>query len=153
MIATTLLRQLHRRLGALIRRVADEREARLALVLQLVEELMTHLSIEDHFFLCNVADSTSIRVEPYREEHASLRNAILQAVFVEEDDAAFDVRLRELTEAYERYARVMERDLLPLVEAHVSHERLEAIGTRMESYWQAAICPGPASGGQVYAAE
>ena len=118
-----------------------------------VDDLLVHRLAEDHFFLCNVADSTSIRVEPYREEHASLRNAILQAVFVEEDDAAFDVRLRELTEAYERYARVMERDLLPLVEAHVSHERLEAIGTRMESYWQAAICPGPASGGQVYAAE
>lgn len=142
MNAIILLRELHHRLGALIRRVADERETRLALVLQLVEELMTHLSIEDHFFLCNVADSTTIRVEAYRTEQGNVRNAILQAVFVEDDDVAFDVRLRELRAAYDRYERLLERDLLPLVEAQLRPHQLEALGARMESYWRAAITPG-----------
>jgi hypothetical protein len=139
MNATTLLREQHRRLGALIVRVSNEREARLALVLQMVEELMTHLSIEDHFFLCKVADTTSIRIEAFREEQASVRNAVLQAVFVEDHDLAFDARLRDLSTAFERYARAMERDLLPLVEDHVRADDLEAIGARMESYWRAAI--------------
>jgi hypothetical protein len=153
MNAITLLRQLHRRLGALIRRVSDEQDARLPLVLQLVEELMTHLSIEDHFFLCRVAESTNIRVDAYRREQADVRNAILQAVFVEDDDAAFSARLHELRAAYERYARVIERDLLPLVEAQVRADDLESLGARMESYWHAAVTPGRASAGQVHAAE
>jgi hypothetical protein len=153
MNAITLLREQHRRLGALILRVASERHARLALVLQLVEELMTHLSIEDHFFLCNVADATTLRIERYREEQAGVRNAVLQAVFVEDDDVAFDLRLRELRTAFEAYARVMDRELLPLVESHVQAGALEAIGARMETYWHAAVARHAPAEDQVNAAE
>jgi hypothetical protein len=152
MNAITLLREQHRRLGALIVRVAAERDGRLALVLQLVEELMTHLSIEDHFFLCNVADTTSIRIGAFREEQAGVRNAVLQAVFVEEDDAAFDARLRDLRTAFDKYARAMDRDLLPVVQSQLDEEDLEAMGTRMESYWRAAI-DSDSVGSEVHAAE
>ena len=153
MNAITLLREQHRRLGALILRVASERGARLALVLQLVEELMTQLSIEDHFFLCTVADATGIGMDRYREEQATVRNAVLQAVFVEDDDAAFDARLRELKAAFERHARAMDRDLLPIVETEVRGDDLEAIGLRMESYWHAAVEGGTSRASQVHAAE
>lgn len=139
MLATTLLRDHYRRLEHLIQHVAQERASRLPLVLQLVEELMTHLSIEDHLFLSRIADATGMRVDKYREDQALVRNAVLQAVFVEDDDKAFAGRLRELASAFERHARVMERDLLPLVEAQLRPEELEAIGSRMESYWEAAV--------------
>ena len=67
MMATTLLRDHHRRLQRLLARLGSERQLRMPLVLQLVEELMTHLSLEDHFFLCPVADKVGIRVDKYRE--------------------------------------------------------------------------------------
>jgi hypothetical protein len=139
MTATTLLREQHRSLEQLLVRVAEEHDSRLALVLQLVEELLTHLSVEDHFFLAAVADRTRIRIEPYREQQGRVRNAVLQAVFVEDDDKAFDARLRELTAELDRHCHVMERDLFPLVEAQLRAHELEVIGARMDSYWHQAL--------------
>lgn len=139
MKATALLREQHRRLEQLLGQVGRERASRLTLVLRLVEELMTHLSIADTFFLGKVADSTTIRVQPYREDQARVRNAVLQAVFVEENDAAFEARLCELAVEFKRHAHVLERDLLPLVEAQLRVDELETMGTRMQSYWESAV--------------
>lgn len=139
MKATALLREQHRRLEQLLGQVGRERASRLTLVLRLVEELMTHLSIADTFFLGTVADSTRIRVQPYREDQARVRNAVLQAVFVEEDDAEFDARLCELAVEFKRHAHVLERDLLPLVESQLRVDELEAMGKRMQSYWESAV--------------
>jgi hypothetical protein len=139
MKATKLLREQHQRIEQLLREVGHERGARLSLVLRLVEELMTHLSIEDTLFLGTVADSTAIPVEPYRREQARVRNAVLQAVFVEDDDSLFDTRLGEPATEFRRHAGVVERDLFPLVEVQLRSEQLESIGTRMQSYWDCAV--------------
>ncbi len=139
MKATTLLRDQHRRLERLVVRLGSERHLRMPLVLQLVEELMTHLSIEDHFFLLPVADQVGIRVETFRADQACVRNAVLQAVFAEADDALFAERLRELATVLDHHTRSIERDLLPLVESQVRMDELERIGDRMQSFWSAAI--------------
>jgi Hemerythrin HHE cation binding domain len=139
MKAISLLRDQHRRIGALLARVADEQQERLALVLQLVEELMTHLSLEDHVFLCGLADATGMRAETYRDNQAEVRNAVLQAVFAEEDDVVFGLRLMELASAFERHVRLMDRDVFPLAEAQLRREHLETMGTRMQMHWNAAI--------------
>jgi len=139
MKATSLLREQHRRLERLLARVSAEPALRLPLVLQLVEELMTHLAIEDHFFLCAVADATGIRVDAYRNNQSAVRNAVLQAVFVEDDDEVFAERARELQGELAKHVRTIERDLFPLVESQVPAADLEAIGTRMHAYWEAAV--------------
>jgi hypothetical protein len=139
MNATTLLREQHRRLEQLLGRVGHEPGARLSLVLRLVEELMTHLSIEDALFLATIADSTSIEVEPYREEQARVRNAVLQAVFVEQDDSQFGARLRELISEFRCHAAAVERELLPRVEAQLRGDELESVGTRMLLHWESAV--------------
>jgi hypothetical protein len=138
MKATTLLRDRHRSLQGLLARAGRERDA-LPLVLQLVEELMTHLSIEDHFFLCPVADTTGLRVDAYRESQGRVRDALLQAVFAEQDGTTLQPRLGELGSALEQHARLLERDLLPLVESQMRAEQLEAMGGRMQAFWEAAI--------------
>ena len=154
MMATTLLRDHHRRLQRLLARLGSERQLRMPLVLQLVEELMTHLSIEDHFFLCPVADKVGIRVDTYRDEQARVRNAVLQAVFAETDDGVFDARLQELEKVFLQHARVLERDLFPLVETHVRTDDLEVIGDRMQVFWDAAVGPArPTSSTHEHAAE
>jgi hypothetical protein len=139
MKATSLLRDQHRRIDALLRRVGDEQQQRLALVLQLVEELMTHLALEDHVFLSRVADATGMRADAYRDDQARVRNAVLQAVFAEEDDAAFSARLMELASAFEHHARLMDRDVFPLADTQLEREDLETMGTRMQTHWDAAI--------------
>jgi hypothetical protein len=139
MKATALLRKQHRALERLLVRLGRDKPLRLTLVLQLIEELLTHLSVEDHFFLCPVSDATGISTEVYREEQASVRNAMLQAVFVEADDEAFDQRLNELVTAFTHHAEGVEHDLLPLVEARLRADHLEAIGDRMQAFWDAAV--------------
>jgi hypothetical protein len=154
MKATTLLRDQHRSLERLLVRLDGERHLRMPLVLQLVEELMTHLSIEDHFFLSPVADRVGIRVDRFREDQSCVRNAVLQAVFAEADDAIFGDRLRELIAGLDQHTRLFERDLLPLVESQMRSEDLEGIGDRMQAFWHAAVgCESPTRESQVHAAE
>ena len=154
MKATTLLRDQHRSLERLVARIGGERHLRMPLVLQLVEELMTHLSIEDHFFLSPIADRVGIRVGRFREDQAAVRNAVLQAVFAEGDDALFGERLRDLATAMERHVRTIERDLLPLVESQIRADELERLGDRMQAFWNAAIATETATrASHVHAAE
>jgi hypothetical protein len=154
MNAIRLLRSQHRRLEHLLSHVDEERPTRLPRVLQLVEELMTHLSIEDHLFLCYVADATGVRVDEYRDAQTLVRNAMLQTVFVEEDDPAFAERLAGLKAAFTNHAHVLERDLLPVVESRLGSGDLEALGDRMQSFWDATVGaePGPQQS-QFHAAE
>jgi hypothetical protein len=139
MKATRLLCSQHRRVETLLARVAGERELRLTLMLQLVEELMTHLSIEEHVFLCRLADTTGMRADSYSEDQGQVRNAVLQAVFAEEDDVLFARRLDELSTAFERHAHLMERDVFPLADAQIKGEDLEKMGVRMQKHWNAAV--------------
>jgi hypothetical protein len=141
MKATVLLRDQHRRVERLLARVGRERQLRLPLVLQIVEELMTHLSIEDHVFLCRFADATGVRAERYREDQARVRNAMLQAVFAEEHDDKFADRLRDLAHAFDQHSRALERDVFPLAESQMSADDLDAIGNRMQSFWNASVTP------------
>jgi hypothetical protein len=139
MKATSLLRDQHRRIAALLGRIGNEQQHRLSLVLQLVEELMTHLALEDHVFLCRLADATGMRAETYRENQAQVRNAVLQAVFAEDDDVLFAVRLMELATAFKEHARIMDRDVFPLADTQLDGDDLETMGTRMQTHWNAAI--------------
>jgi hypothetical protein len=139
MKATSLLREQHRSLRRLLTRVEREKTLRQPLVRELIEQLMTHLSIEDHFFLCPIADATGIRVDAYRDDLARVRNAILQAVFAELDDAAFARCLRELEAEFASHVSVVERDLLPLVDRQLRPDDLETIGDRMQTFWDAAV--------------
>jgi hypothetical protein len=139
MKATALLREQHRRVERLLARVRDESDLRGALVLQLVKELMTHLSIEEHVFLDRIAGTTGLQAEIYREDHARVRNAVLQAVFVERDDAAFAERLRELAAAFKQHVHAVEQDVFPLADACLRSDDLESMGARMQSFWDAAI--------------
>jgi hypothetical protein len=153
MNAIRLLRSQHRRLEHLLAHVDEERPTRLPRVLQLVEELMTHLSIEDHLFLCYVADATGVRVDEYRDAQTVVRNAMLQTVFVEENDPAFAERLAGLTAAFTDHAHVLERDLLPVVESRLGPGDLEALGDRMQSFWEATVGGEPGTPQRSHAAE
>jgi hypothetical protein len=158
MKATTLLREQHRRLEGLLARIEDERgQSRLATMLQLVEELLTHLSLEDHVFLRGVSDGTGLRLEGYRNEHSELRNALLQAVFAEQDEPRFTERVGELAVAIRQHIHVMDRDVLGLVDSHIAARELEAMGERMGRYWDAAVGgqagQPPPSASHVHAAE
>jgi len=142
MKATALLRQKHKALARLLARVAEDRAQRVALMLQLIEELMTHLLIENRLFLEPIAAMATVRIDAHRDDHARIRNAILQAVFVEADDAAFAVRLEDLAGAFNGHVRTLERELLPAVEARIAEDDLESMGKRMQAVWARAMGSG-----------
>jgi hypothetical protein len=139
MKATSLLCDQHRRVETLLTRVVGERTLRLTLMLQVVEELMTHLSIEEHVFLSRVADATGMRADSYRQDQGLVRNAVLQAVFAEADDVLFAARLDDLQSAFVRHTHLMERDVFPLADAQLESEDLETMGARMQKHWNAAL--------------
>ncbi len=139
MKATALLRDQHRRVERLLVRLGGEREHRRSLVLQLVRELMTHLTIEDHIFLDPVSDKTGLAADAYRASQAHVRNAVLQAVFAEDDDEGFAARLRDLTAAFAVHVRALEEDVFPLADTRLRSDYLESMGARMESSWDAAL--------------
>jgi hypothetical protein len=139
MKATVLLLKQHRALERLLTHLGRDKSLRLTLVLQLIEDLLTHLSVEDHFFFCPVSDATGISTEAYRSEQASVRNAMLQAVFAEADDEAFDRRLGELVAAFTQHAEGVEHELVPLVESRIRADHLEVIGDRMQAFLDAAV--------------
>ena len=139
MKATALLREQHRRVERLLTRLAGDKEHRRTLVLQLVRELMTHLSIEDRAFLDPVSDKTGLPADGYRASQARVRNAVLQAVFAEDDDEAFGARLHELSVAFAHHVRALEDDVFPLADTRLRSDQLESMGARMESSWDAAL--------------
>jgi len=139
MKATALLREQHRRVERLLVRIGGEPEVRLALVLQLVQELMTHLSIEDHIFLDPLADWTGLAPDACREGQARVRNAVLQAVFAEDNDALFADRIRELSAVFAQHVYALEHDVFPMADARLRSDDLESMGARMERSWNAAI--------------
>jgi hypothetical protein len=143
MKATALLREQHRRVERLLARIGGEREFRVSLVLELVREIMTHLSIEDRVFLDRVSLTTGLQADTYRENQARVRNAVLQAVFAEDDDAVFAERLGELCAAFGQHVRALEEDVFPLVDARVRGDVLESIGASMASSWDAALRGDP----------
>jgi hypothetical protein len=145
MNAIRLLRTQHARLDYLLARIDGDRATRLPRVLQLVEELMTHLSIEDHLFLCRIADQTGLRVDEYRESQSRVRNAMLQAVFAEDDDCAFLERMGELRASFSHHTCLLDRSLMPLVESRLGAGDLETLGDRMQTFWDATVGPEPVS--------
>jgi hypothetical protein len=139
MKATALLREQHRRVERLLARIGREREFRVSLVLELVRETMTHLSIEERVFLDRVSLTTGLPPDACRENHALVRNAVLQAVFAEDDDDAFAARLEELCAAFEQHVRALEEEVFPLVDTLVRGDVLESMGASMASSFDAAI--------------
>jgi Hemerythrin HHE cation binding domain len=143
MKATGLLRDQHRRVERLLARIDRDREFRVSLVLELVREMMTHLAIEDRVFLHRVSLTTGLRADAYRQDQALVRNAVLQAVFAEDDDAAFAARLGELCAAFGQHVRGFEEDVFPLVDARVRGDVLESMGACMASSFDAALRGDP----------
>jgi hypothetical protein len=64
---------------------------------------------------------------------------MLQTVFVEDDDATFAARLGELRKTFGEHAIALERDLLPLVESRMGPATNDALGDRMQAFWDATV--------------
>jgi Hemerythrin HHE cation binding domain len=154
MEATALVRGQHRSLEHLLARIRCQKALRPGLVYRLVEELMTHMALEDRFLLGELGARTAVRIEPYRDDQACVRNAMLQAVFAEAEEGRFADRLRDLAIAFETHTHVLERGLLPLVESALGADELKALGDRMQTFWHAALGHrGPSAEPHVHAAE
>jgi hypothetical protein len=143
MKATSVLHHQHRRLAQLATAVEHDEALRIPRLLELVEELMAHVAIEDHFFYWAVADALDIPLASYHDDHARVKNALLQLVLAESDSRSFARRLADLVKAMEAHVALVEQSLVPLVEERMSPEDLEALGERMLSFHAAAVSSNP----------
>jgi hypothetical protein len=137
MKATRLLRDQHQSLERLVGALLAEEEPRLPLLLELVEQLMAHLAIEEHFFYDGLCDDLGIEVERFEEAHAKLRSVLMQIALAELDDDTLRTRMLELAALLRAHTRDYERDLLPLVESRTADVALEVLGARIETFWGA----------------
>jgi hypothetical protein len=139
MKATAWLVDQHRQLERLLAALETQKLARLPLLLELVEQLTTHLAIEDHVFYWEVRDRVDLPLDPFQNHHASTKKALVRAVVAEVDDVAFAERLEDLRLQMAEHVRQEEGVLMPRVEAIMTPTELDALGKRMQAFYTTVL--------------
>ena len=136
MTATTLLVCQHQRLLTLLERLeGSAREARVSLLLELIDELTAHLAIAAYFVYAAAHDATGISLDPYYRGQATLKSALKQVLHAEPDEDTFRANLSFLKDVLAAHVRAEERELFPAAERAMPGDALDAIGTRMQAFY------------------
>jgi hypothetical protein len=134
--ATSLLTHQHGHILSLVEKLEEsDRDARVALVLELDDELTAHLAIASYFVYGIARDAAGIELDPYRRSQATLRSALKQMLHAEVDDDAWAASVGFLKEVLAAHVRAEEGELFPATERAVQPSALDAIGTRMEAFY------------------
>jgi hypothetical protein len=135
MTATSLLTHQHGHLLALIQNLErGTRDARVLLLLELVDELTAHLAIAAYFVYGAARDATGIPLDPYHRSQATLKSALKQLLHAEADDETFRMNLAFLKQVLAAHVLAEEGELFPATERAMKPAALDAIGTRMEAF-------------------
>jgi hemerythrin superfamily protein len=166
MDATALLRNDHRAVDALFSRLfatspADVHQRRL-IFRAIKSELEAHSRVEEEVFYPAVMRLRSREaretVRAALEEHQALDGLLAEIDQMEPDDPQFAARVSALKQSVERHVLAEEGALFSEARIHLTDERLEALGRRMETFKhehaaeepsddQAAAVAGSAAGG------
>lgn len=138
MTATALLSHQHGRLIALIAALRTDKTGRVRLLLELVDELTAHLTIAS-YFVYGLARDAGVPLDRYYRSHATLRSALKRVVHAEADDTAFEREITYLESLLDIHVHAEERELLPATERAVPRRDLDALGTRMETFYAATL--------------
>jgi hemerythrin superfamily protein len=133
MHATALLKDQHKRIGSLFRRVIEADACnKPALFEQLADVLVLHTDLEEHCFYPAVrARRTEDILLESLEEHWIMKRVLEQLFELVPDDPAFDARLRVLHELIENHFEEEESELFPKVGRGFGNEALGALGVEL----------------------
>src|SRR3954470_3344084 len=133
MHAIALLKEQHKRIAALLRRVIDADECgKQALFDELAALLALHTELEESCFYPAVrARRTEDVLVESLQEHWIVKRVLEQLFELSVQDAAFDARLRVLHELIENHFEEEENELFPKVARDLDKEALEALGQEL----------------------
>jgi hypothetical protein len=136
MHAIALLKEQHKRIGALFRRAIESDECgKQALFDELVMQLVLHTELEERCFYPAVrARRTEDVLLESLQEHWIMKRVLEQLLELPVADAAFDARLRVLHELIENHFEEEENELLPKVARGFDKPALEALGAELQRY-------------------
>ncbi|WP_437674912.1 hemerythrin domain-containing protein [Sorangium sp. So ce131] len=136
MKATDLLKEQHQEVDELFERIsrAGGNDIR-ALRDELVTRLVGHSAIEEEIFYPETREAlgASPLIPTSYEEHSLVHIMLQKLLSAEPGDETFHARLGVLKELVQHHVEEEERELFPQVERAMGAERLEQLGTRLES--------------------
>jgi hypothetical protein len=144
--ATTLLTHQHELLLAILDAIERDTDgARVALLLELIDELTAHITLAAYFVYGVAGDATGIPLDPYVRAHATLKSALREVLHAEPDEATFRASLAFLRRVLAAHARAEEGVLFPATERAVPLNELDEIGAKMKEFYAAMRRTGDAS--------
>jgi hemerythrin superfamily protein len=135
MNAIKLLKQQHREVEALFKRLEKSRSAgpRRKIFEQIADALAVHATIEEkHFYPSVKKRATEALLLESLEEHLTVKRTIADLLELEAGDATFAAKAKVLKDLVAHHVEEEEEELFPKVEKLFDDETLAAIATEME---------------------
>jgi hemerythrin superfamily protein len=142
MKATDLLKQQHRKVEAIFRKL-EKGHGDEALVQELAANLTLYMAIEQEIFYPAVREMDEDVVGESFEEHAVAELALKRLLSTSPDEQAFKARVTTLKELIEHHVKEEEEELFPKVEKQLDEATLKSLGTQMKARFQEAVAGGP----------
>jgi hypothetical protein len=133
MQATSLLARQHRQIAHLLTLVEREASSRRDALPELFEELLNHLTLEDHVFYAQAQRAAGVVIKPAREAHAETKRALYALVELPDRGAQFGAALRKLREVFEVHVAQDER-LFALFARVNEPSEIEELGEDMAAF-------------------
>jgi iron-sulfur cluster repair protein YtfE (RIC family) len=139
MNATELLEQQHAQVKELLSKIADGDAEFLS---DLADNLAAHMTIEQEMFYPAARRHAESRVLESFEQHSLAEVALKRLLELDDEDEAFDARLRVLKELIEQHVAEEEQQLFPAVLEAMPAAELESLGKQMQARFAEAVKRG-----------
>jgi len=132
MKATDLLKQDHKKVKALIKKLKSASKGKMALVAQIDEEIKIHSQCEEQIFYVEMKKIDSEMVAEAAEEHHQVDTILAELrEMTGEEGEPFDAKVTLLEENLEHHIKEEEEEMFPKAEKKLK-DQLENLGSEMK---------------------
>jgi hemerythrin-like domain-containing protein len=142
MNAISLLKNQHRKVEALFKKLEGGRSDPQTVMEELSNSLAAHMAIEHEFFYPGVKEVDEEMVNESFEEHSLAEVALKRLLATDPEDEAFAARVTALKELIQHHVEEEEQELFPEVEKAVSEETLNEMGKLMKRRFDEVFANG-----------
>jgi hemerythrin superfamily protein len=132
MNAISLLKNQHRKVEALFKKLESGRSDKSAVLEELADSLAAHMAIEHEFLYPAAKDVDDELVNESFEEHSLAELALKRLIATDLEDEAFDARVTALKELIEHHVEEEEEELFPKLEKAIEEDTLASMGKAMK---------------------
>jgi hemerythrin superfamily protein len=132
MNAISLLKNQHRKVEALFKKLESGRSDKSAVLEELADSLAAHMAIEHEFLYPAAKDVDDEMVNESFEEHSLAEVALKRLIATDLEDEAFDARVTALKELIEHHVEEEEEQLFPKLEKAIDEDTLASMGKGMK---------------------